>query len=151
MLKIDLEKVLAEFGQTLGLDLAFDGDGACALTLDEETPVVIQATEEDSSLTLSSAIREDLPTPLGLSQVENLLALALDPMEHGGASPVVGRDAESGLVVMYMVITPSVLRKTPLADVFGAFMTTRNAVAAMLDEPVEAPAPFTDQFSKMWA
>ena len=27
MLKIDLGKVLAKFGQTLGLELAFDGDG----------------------------------------------------------------------------------------------------------------------------
>ena len=151
MLKIDLEKVLAKFGQTLGLDLAFDGDGACALTLDDETPIVIQANEDDSSLTLSSALREELPTPLGLAQVENLLALALDPMAHGGASPVVGRDAETGLVAMYMVITPSVLDKTSLADIFAAFMTTRNAVAAMLDEPVEAPPPFMDQFSKMWA
>ena len=151
MLKIDLEKVLAKFGQTLGLDLAFDGDGACALTLDDETPIVIQANEDDSSLTLSSALREELPTPMGLTQVENLLALALDPMEHGGASPVVGRDAETGLVVMYMVLTPSVLDKTPLADIFAAFVTTRNAVVAMLDEPVEAPPPFMDQFSKMWA
>ena len=151
MLKIDLEKVLAKFGQTLGLDLAFDGDGACALTLDDETPIVIQANEDDSSLTLSSALREELPTPLGLAQVENLLALALDRMAHGGASPVVGRDAETGLVAMYMVITPSVLDKTSLADIFAAFMTTRNAVAAMLDEPVEAPPPFMDQFSKMWA
>ena len=151
MLKIDLGKVLSKFGQTLGLDLAFDGDSACALTLDDETPIVIQAIEDDSSLTLTSALREELPTPTGLAQVENLLALALDPMEHGGASPVVGRDAETGLVVMYMVLTPSVLDKTPLADIFAAFVTTRNAVVAMLDEPVEAPPPFMDQFSKMWA
>ena len=88
---------------------------------------------------------------MGLAKVENLLALALDPMAHGGASPVVGRDAVTGLVVMYMVLTPSVLDKTSLADIFGAFVTTRNAVVAMLNEPVEAPPAFMDQFSKMWA
>ena len=150
MLKIDLMKVLADFGETLGLELAFDADGACVLTLDEETPIVIQANEEDSSLTLSSALREDLPQSLRLAQVEDLLAVALDPMERGGASPVVGRDAESGLVAIYMVLPPSVLDKTPLAEIFGDFVTTRKAVAAMLDEPAEAPPPLGDRFSKMW-
>jgi hypothetical protein len=120
------------------------------LTLDEETPIIIQAPEEDSSLTLSTTLREALPEPMGLSQVENLLALALDPMERGGASPVAGRDAESGHMILYMVLTPSVLDKTPLSEVFEAFVATRNAVAAMLDEPVEAPPAFMDQFSRMW-
>ena len=150
MLKIDLRKVLTEFGNTFGLELAFDANGVCVLTLDEETPIIIQATEEDSSLTLSTTLREALPEPMGLSQVENLLALALDPMEQGGASPVAGRDAESGHMILYLVLTPSVLDKTPLAEVFEAFVATRNAVAAMLDEPVEAPPVFMDQFSRMW-
>ena len=150
MLKIDLRKVLTEFGNTFGLELAFDANGVCVLTLDEETPIIIQATEEDSSLTLSTTLREALPEPMALSQVENLLALALDPMEQGGASPVAGRDAESGHMILYLVLTPSVLDKTPLAEVFEAFVATRNAVAAMLDEPVEAPPVFMDQFSRMW-
>ena len=150
MLKIDLKKVLDKFGKTLGLELAFDANGICVLALDEETPIIIQATEEDSSLTLSSVLRDDLPQPLGIAQVEDLLALALDPMEQGGASPVVGREAESGLVAMYMVLTPSVLNKTPLAEVFGNFVTTLKAVVAMLDEPVEASPTFGDRFSQMW-
>ena len=49
-----------------------------------------------------------------------------------------------------MVLTPSLLDKTPLADVFGGFMTTLKAVEAMLDEPVEALPTFGDNFSKMW-
>ena len=150
MLSINLRKVLAEFGNTLGTELAFDENGVCALTLNEETPIIIQMLEEDSSLTISSTLRPALPEPLGLNQVENLLALALDPMEHGGASPVAGRDAESGYMVLYMVLPPSVLDKTPLAEVFEAFVATRDAVVAMLDEPVEAPIPFGDQFSRLW-
>ena len=150
MLKIDLGKILAEFGNTFGLELAFDDNGVCVLALDEETPIVIQAAEEDSSLTLSSTLRPALPAPLGINHVENLLALALDPMVRGGASPVAGRDPESGNMVLYMVLTPSVLDKTPLAEVFEAFVATRDAVAAMLDEPVEAPQPFGEQFSRLW-
>ncbi len=150
MLKIDLGKILAEFGNALGLELAFDDKGVCGLTLDEETPIIIQSTEEDSSLTLSSMLRSALPDPLGINQVENLFALALDPMVRGGASPVAGRDPESGNLVLYMVLTPSVLDKTPLAELFEAFVATRDAVAAMLDEPVEAPLQFGDQFSKLW-
>ncbi|MBR0458730.1 MAG: CesT family type III secretion system chaperone [Victivallales bacterium] len=150
MLKIDLRKVLAEFGEALGLELAFDDNGVCVLTLDEDTPIAIRAMEEDSSMTLSCAVREELPQFMSLSQVEDLLALALDPMEQGGASPVVGLDSASGLVVLYVVLTPSLLAKTSLVEIFGAFETTRKSVAAMLDEPVEAPPEFEDHFSKMW-
>ena len=39
MLKIDLKKVLEEFGKTLDLELAFDADGLCMLTLDDEIPI----------------------------------------------------------------------------------------------------------------
>ena len=150
MLKIDLGKVLAEFGENLGLELAFDDDGLCVLTLDEETPIAIRAMEENSNLTLSCALREELPQSLSHAQVEDLLALALDPMERGGASPVVGRDAKSGLVVLYMVLTPSLLDKTPLAEIFGTFETTRKAVAEMLGEQLEAPPTLDDHFSRMW-
>ena len=150
MLNIDLRKVLEEFGNTLGLDLAFDDNGICVLALEEETTIVIQMTEEDSSLTLSCAFRDTLPQPLTHAQLGDLLSLALDPMVRGGASPVAGRDPESGNMVLYMVLTPSVLDKTPLAEVFEAFVATRDAVAAMLDEPVEAALPFGEQFSKLW-
>lgn len=151
MLAINLGKVLADFGEALGMELSFDENGACVLTVDDEAPVILQANEEDSSLTLSSALREELPANMNLDQAQNLLALALDPLDQGGASPVVGRDAESGMVVIYAVLTPSALNRTPLAEVFADFMATRKAVAAMLDEPVEAPLPLGEAASRMWA
>jgi hypothetical protein len=151
MLDIDLDKVLAEFGKALGMALAFDGNGACALAVDDETPVIVQANRDDSSLVLSSALRGELPEAMNLRKVGDLLALALDPLDRGGASPVVGRDPESGMVVLYAVLPPSVLARAPLAELFSNFMTTRKAVAAMLDEPVEAPPSLEDAFSKMWA
>ncbi len=150
MVDVDLKKVLAELGETLGIGLAFDEAGSCMLTVDDETPVIIQANVEDSSLTLSSALRDAMPETMSLDQAQNLLALALDPYDRGVASPVVGRDAESGLVVLYEVLAPSMLRRTPLSDAFTDFMTTRKAIAAMLDEPVEAPMSFGDATMRLW-
>lgn len=91
-----------------------------------------------------------MPETMSLDQAQNLLALALDPYDRGVASPVVGRDAESGLVVLYEVLSPSMLHRTPLLEAFTDFMTTRKAVAAMLDEQVEAPLAFGDATTRLW-
>lgn len=133
MLTKTLDDILKEFGAKLGLDLAFDEDGACRLELAGLVAVDIRANEEDGTLTLSAVVREELPDPIGYATVLDLLALALDPARSGGNSPVVGRDDESGLVVVYEVATPSVLNRKPLADVFAEFMTTYRAVSALLD------------------
>ena len=91
-----------------------------------------------------------MPETMSLDQVQHLLSLALDPYDRGVASPVVGRDAESGLVVLYEVLAPSMLRRTPLSDAFTDFMTAHKAIAAMLNEQVEAPMSFGDATMRLW-
>ena len=142
MLTKALDDILKEFGSKLGVVLAFDEDGACRLELAQLVAVDIRANEDDGTLTLSAVVREDLPDPITYSTVLDLLALALDPVKHGGNSPVVGRDDASGFVVMYEVATPSMLNRKPLIDIFGEFMETYRAVSALLDnqEAVAAKA-----------
>ena len=82
MLDVNLEKVLADFGEALGVGLAFDKAGSCLLTVGDESPVVIQANVDDCSLTISSALRDAMPTAISLDQAQNLLALALDPYDR---------------------------------------------------------------------
>jgi hypothetical protein len=133
MLIKTLDDILKEFGAKLGLDLAFDADGECRLELANLAAVDIRANEDDGTLTLSAVVREELPDPMNYSTVLDLLALALDPARRGGNSPVVGRDDESGLVVLYEVATPSALNRKPLAEIFSEFMETYGAVSALLD------------------
>ena len=133
MLVKTLDDILKEFGAKLGLDLAFDENGVCQLELAQMVAIDIRANEDDGTLTLSAVVREELPDPISYSTVLDLLALALDAASHGGNAPVVGRDDESGLVVMYQVATPSVLNRKPLIAIFGEFMETYRAVSALLD------------------
>ena len=142
MLVKTLDDILKEFGAKLGLDLAFDEAGTCRLELAQLVAIDIRANKDDGTLTLSAVVREELPDPLSYATVLDLLALALDAAPHGGNSPVVGRDDESGLVVMYQVATPSVLNRKPLIAIFGEFMETYRAVSALLDnqEAVAAKA-----------
>ena len=133
MLTKTLDDILKEFGEKLGLDLAFDEDGACRLELAKLVAVDIRANEDDGTLTLSAMVREDLPDPITYSTVLDLLALALDPAKNGGNSPVVGRDDASGFVVMYEVATPSMLNRKPFIAIFEEFMETYRAVSALLD------------------
>ena len=142
MLTRTLDEILRDFGTGMGLDLSFDEKGVCRLELAKLAAVDIKANEDDGTLTLSSVVREELPDPITYSTILDLLALALDPAHRGGNSPVVGRDDESGLVVMYEVATPSALNRRPLADIFSEFLKTYSAVSALLDnqEAVAAKA-----------
>ena len=142
MLIKTLNDILKEFGAKLGLELAFDEEGACRLELAKLVAVDIRANEDDGTLTLSAVVREELPDPVTYSTVLDLLALALDPAKQGGNSPVVGRDDESGFVVMYEVVTPSMLNRKPFIEIFSEFMETYRAVSALLDnqEAVAAKA-----------
>ena len=142
MLNKTLDDILKEFGAKLGLDLTFDENGTCRLELAELVAIDIRANEDDGTLTLSAVVREDLPDPITYATILDLLALALDAAKSGGNAPVVGRDDESGFVVMYQVATPSALNRKPLIAIFGEFMETYRAVSALLDnqEAVAAKA-----------
>ena len=133
MLIKTLDDILKEFGAQLGLDLTFDENGVCRLELEQLVAVDIRAHQDDGTLTLFAVVREDLPDPLSYATVLDLLALALDPARSGGNAPVVGRDDESGVVMMYLVATPSELNRKPLIDIFSEFMETYRAVSVMLD------------------
>ena len=133
MLIKTLDDILKEFGAQLGLDLTFDENGVCRLELEQLVAVDIKAHQDDGTLTLYAVVREDLPDPLSYATVLDLLALALDPARSGGNAPVVGRDDESGVVMMYQVATPSELNRKPLIDIFSEFMETYRAVSVMLD------------------
>ncbi|MGX8718075.1 MAG: CesT family type III secretion system chaperone [Desulfovibrio sp.] len=138
MIYIDLPDILKKFGNSMGMELAFDKEGLCTLLLDGETPVSIRASEEDGTLTFSAVLRDKLPDPLSYAALLDLLALAHDPLRQGGNSPVAGLDEESGFLILYEVATPSYLSKTPAVEIFTLFMETYEALAALLDEPVEA-------------
>ena len=133
MLIKTLDEILKEFGAQLGLELAFDENGVCRLELEQLVAVDIRARQDDGTLTLFAVVREELPDPLSYATVLDLLALALDPARSGGNAPVVGRDDESGVVMMYQVATPSELNRKPLIDIFSEFMETYRAVSVMLD------------------
>ena len=148
MLSKTLDDILKEFGAHLGLNLAFDEDGVCRLELEQLVAVDIRARQDDGTLTLFAVVREDLPDPISYATVLDLLALALDPARSGGNAPVVGRDDESGVVVMYQVATPSELNRKPFIDIFGEFMETYRAVSAMLDNQEALVAKAKDEAGK---
>lgn len=148
MLIKTLDDILKEFGAQLGLDLTFDENGVCRLELEQLVAVDIKAHQDDGTLTLFAVVREDLPDPLSYATVLDLLALALDPARSGGNAPVVGRDDESGVVMMYQVATPSELNRKPLIDIFSEFMETYRAISVMLDNQEAIAAKAKDEAGK---
>ncbi|MBQ8706613.1 MAG: CesT family type III secretion system chaperone [Succinivibrionaceae bacterium] len=139
MTENDHGALLEKLGKDLGLELKWDEEGLCELTLEEDIPVSLKSCPEDGIIILSSVVAEDLPDPCDYPLVLDLLSMALGPcVRDGGNSPVVGRDPDTGMVVIYQVVTASRLAQTPLTEIFNDFAEVLVSLGAGLESAGEA-------------
>jgi hypothetical protein len=130
MMQIDFDKLLAELGEALGTELAFDGDGVCELVVRESFGVSLKKSEEDGTLTMFSSLGADLPDPADYPLVLDLLEFDLGAAS--GASCAVGRDPEAGSLVAWQAFPASRLASEPVADLFVHFVQSRIALAELV-------------------
>ena len=122
MKRINHQDYLNELGKKLNLDLKFDEEGLCELVFNNNDVISIKSSEDDQTIILSTVVAEDLPENVSYAFVVDLIELALGPcITNGGNSPVVGRDPATGLLVLYEVVTNSVLLEKDLFSIFEHF------------------------------
>lgn len=131
MTQIDFGKLLAELGEALGMELAFDGDGVCELVVRESFGVSLKKSEEDGTLTMFSSLGADLPDPVDYPLVLDLLEFNLGAAS--GASCAVGRDPRAGSLVAWQTFPASVLASEPVAELFVHFVQERIALAEIVE------------------
>ena len=136
MTNIDFEKLIADLGEALGMELAFDADGVCELVVRDSFGVSLKKSEEDGTLTMFSSLGADLPDPADYGLVQDLLEFNLGAAS--GASCAVGRDPEGGSLVAWQTFPASRLAAEPVADLFVRFVQSRIALAEIVADNISS-------------
>jgi hypothetical protein len=146
MRDIDHRELIKNFGLEMGMDLQLDDDGFCQLVIDDSRLINVRSHQDDGLIILSAPVAEELPDPVSYPLVLELLDYALGPcFLKGGNCPVVGRDSESDAVVMYMVVTASVLSEKKFIDIFTEFLSEIESFDEMISENFAGNSDFSSK------
>ena len=122
---------LRKIGRKIGLQLQFDEELICEVAVNEDDGVAIAAHPEDHTLVFTSVVAADLPDPISYSLMMDLLDLGIGPvLTGGGNSPLVGRDPDTGVLVLYQVCTEPFLDKGDAGEIFLAFYKFKRRLQA---------------------
>jgi len=135
MENLKYQEYIQLLGKNLGLDLSFDENNVCEILVNSNDVVDIVANPDDHNLILSSVIAPDLPDPVSYSVIIDILDLALGPvLTRGGNCPVVGRDPENGMLVLYQVCTEAFIDNGFLPDIFMDFFKFKLSISQHLEK-----------------
>ncbi len=129
MSKTKYDNYLKTIGNAIGLELEFDENNSCEIEFNETDSILVEANPDDHNLVFSSMVSLYLPEPISYSLLTDLMDMAIGPfLNRGGNSPVIGRDPDSGALLIYQVCTESVLeRGEDIGDVFLQFIQFKVA------------------------
>ena len=130
---------LESLGKAMGLSLKYDENNVCEIIVNSNDVVDVVANSEDHNLILSTVIAPDLPDPVSYSVVIDLMDLALGPvLTRGGNCPVVGRDPETGMLVLYQVCTESYLDEGSVYEIFMDFFKFKLSLSQHIEKNASA-------------
>jgi len=99
---MDSEELLKELSKILGIDLAFDEDGDCAVMIEDKYSLCIRKDDDNDRIILLGNVADELPDPIDYSLVTDLLDFGMAPILTGG--PAIGRDPVSGILTAWAFV-----------------------------------------------
>ena len=122
MIKNDHDTILQELGTNLGFNLTFDDDRICELYFDNRINIFIRSEDDDGAIIISTILAEKISENINYNTILDILNASADAYVHGGNIPVIGRDEETGFIILYQICTASYLAQTKLIDTFTSFI-----------------------------
>ena len=104
------EEYFRALGEKFGFVVAPGDDGACFIAAEGAPGVIVRANDAALRMELSAVIAAELPEGVAYSDMLDLLGLSLGPLFD---APGIGRDPESGAIVLYALFP---FPTTPPAD-----------------------------------
>ncbi len=121
------EEYFQALGAGLGLDVQPDNDGLRQVAVDGGFGVTIRGNDESGRMELSAVVADELPEGTGYSDMLDLLSMSLGPLFD---APGVGREPESGAIVLYALFP---FETTTLADFTEAVPQFIDRVRGLAD------------------
>lgn len=134
MEKNDHNALLKEFGHKLGLDLSFNENRICELYFDNRLDIIIRSEDDDGVIIISTVLAESLPEHISYSVLFDILDNSAEAYIKGGNVPIIGRDEDTGLIILYIVCTASYLKKKKFIDIFTEFLEYHENIYNVLLE-----------------
>lgn len=123
------EEYIQSLGEKLGFAVKPNENGTCLVTKGESPGVVVRANDESERMELSAAIAPDLPEGVAYSDMQDLLGMSLGPLFD---APGIGREPESGTIVMYALMPFATTTPADFADAVTQFLDRAQNLAERL-------------------
>lgn len=125
------EEYFRALGEQFGFEVAPGDDGTCYVAAEESPGVVVRANEGAERMELSTVVAAELPEGTAYSDMLDLLALALGPLFD---APGLGRDPESGALVLYALLPFATTTPADFAEAVPQFLDRARNVSERLAE-----------------
>jgi len=116
-------------GNELGLDVQPDDEGSCLVAVDGGFGVTMHGNDEAGRMEMSAVVADELPEDAGYSDVLDLLSMSLGPLFD---APGVGRDPESGAIVLYALFPFETTTPADFAEAVPQFIDRVRGLADRL-------------------
>ena len=116
-------------GEALGVDIRPGEDGACYVTVNDAMPVAVRANEEAQRMEVTAAVADELPEGITYSDMLDLLDVAIGPLF---GAPGIGREPESGAVILYALLPFATTSPSDFAEATMQFIELASAFSGRL-------------------
>ena len=128
-MKTRSEEYFQALGAGMGLDLQPNDEGACIIAVDDSFGVVMRGNEDAGRIEISAVVADELPEGVEYSDMLDLLSLSLGPLFD---APGVGREPESGAIVMYALFPFEATTPADFAEAVPQFIDRAHGLADRL-------------------
>ena len=123
------EEYFQALGAGLGVDVRPNDDGTCLVAVDDSFGVVMRGNEDAGRMEVSAVVADELPEGVEYSDMLDLLSLSLGPLFD---APGVGREPESGAIVMYALFPFEATTPADFAEAVPQFIDRARGLADRL-------------------
>lgn len=125
------EEYFRALGEQFGLEAVPGDDGACCIAAEGAPGVIVRANDGAARMELSAVVAAELPEGAAYSDILDLLGLALGPLFD---APGIGRDPESGAIVLYALLPFTTTTPADFAEAVPQFLDRARNVSDRLAE-----------------
>lgn len=123
------EDYFRALGETFGFEVEPGDDGTCWIAAEGAPGVIVRANGGAERMELSSVVAAELPEGVAYSDMFDLLGLALGPLFD---APGIGRDPESGAIVLYALFPFAAATPADFAEAVPQFLDRARNIAERL-------------------
>ena len=113
----------------LGVDVQPNEAGSCLVAVDDSFGVVMRGNDAAGRMEISAVVADELPEGIEYSDMLDLLSLSLGPLFD---APGVGREPESGAIVMYALFPFEAMTPADFAEAVPQFIDRARGLADRL-------------------